>query len=116
MTAVDDILSAAPQHCVLSADQIVLGSRIHCIHASATWREGVLKTSGQADRVVVVKRVLGAGAAVRARALVELLSRQNHNSNLFAGLVDLSLLESFVIVEPLKLRVVHFAFQLTALY
>lgn len=58
---------AGAQQCSLCADNIVLGACIYETDRGCFVWEGVMKTAGQHDRAVIVKRVLSADAAVIAR-------------------------------------------------
>ncbi|CUG84952.1 Hypothetical protein, putative, partial [Bodo saltans] len=78
----------------LPADRVVLGV---CITGGWPLWEGVLKTAGQLDQAVAVKRVHCNRAAAVARRVAALVNHNHHHQHvLVLGLVDVTPTESYV--------------------
>lgn len=61
----------APPH--LSPDRVVISASIPATGGGAVLWDGLLKTEGQPDRAVAVRRILCSGAAAVARRVAALL-------------------------------------------
>ncbi|CUG93190.1 Hypothetical protein, putative [Bodo saltans] len=92
MSVTMDAACSVSQQYILSADRVVLGEETGS--DGGLW-EGVLKTAGQRNRAVAIKRVFGSDAASRIRHDIrQLLSRRR-----VVGLVDVTPTESYVVLE-----------------
>ncbi|CUF77833.1 Hypothetical protein, putative, partial [Bodo saltans] len=85
---------------VVFSDSVVLGAPLHAGGvADLHMFHGVLTTVGQPARPVAVKRLVGLNAATVARNAAALIL-EHKNTLLLVGLVDVSPLESYLLLEP----------------
>lgn len=82
----------------LPSDRVVLTASIPTVAGSGDLWEGVLKTEGQNDQAVIIRRVRCRRAAAIARRVASLV---NHHQSVrvLLGLVDVTPTESYVVME-----------------
>ncbi|CUG92046.1 receptor-type protein kinase, putative [Bodo saltans] len=95
MSSVSDFECSAPQFLLLSADRVALGTSI-AASGGALWK-GVVRTTGQPDRIVAIRRALGAARAGSVARRVAALRRSCCVG--VVGVIDVTPSESYVVME-----------------